>query len=178
MGALFDKSSLNDQTIKIKFIGYSKVGKRALIYRIVREKIPKEMGSFRGMLYRIKLDDFSNINVTLEAPYLEQSELLQELTESDFLILVYDITSMKSFVVVKEYMSIIEELELRNVLFLTGNKADLVNQREVVYDEAKAFADSKGIKFIEVSALGAWDKSLFLEDIKQSIFKHFNIPKE
>ena len=175
MGADLDKASLNDQSIMIKFIGYNKVGKRALIYIIVREKIPKDIGSFRGMLFRSKIDEESYLNITLEAPYLEQSDLIQELLGTDFIILIYDITSMKSFLVIKEYMSIIEELHLRNVLFLIGNKADLVNQREVMYDEGKAYADSKGIKFVEISALGSWDKSLLVNDIKLTILNQLNL---
>lgn len=35
---------------------------------------------------------------------------------------------------------------------LVGNKSDLESKRAVDYDEAKAFADERGIPFIETSA--------------------------
>jgi Ras-related protein Rab-14 len=38
------------------------------------------------------------------------------------------------------------------VIFLIGNKSDLEAQRDVTYEEAKAFADENGLTFIECSA--------------------------
>lgn len=38
---------------------------------------------------------------------------------------------------------------------LVGNKSDLTNKRAVSYDQAKEFADSLGIEFIETSAKNA-----------------------
>jgi Ras-related protein Rab-14 len=38
------------------------------------------------------------------------------------------------------------------VIFLVGNKSDLEAQRDVTYEEAKAFADENGLTFIECSA--------------------------
>ena len=38
------------------------------------------------------------------------------------------------------------------VIFLIGNKADLEDQRDVTYEEAKQFADENGLLFMEASA--------------------------
>ena len=38
------------------------------------------------------------------------------------------------------------------VIFLIGNKSDLDAQRDVTYEEAKAFADENGLLFLECSA--------------------------
>ena len=37
-------------------------------------------------------------------------------------------------------------------IFLIGNKADLEDQRDVPYEEAKAFAEENGLTFLECSA--------------------------
>ena len=39
------------------------------------------------------------------------------------------------------------------VLLLVGNKSDLENRREVGFDEAQQYAESRGMFFIETSAL-------------------------
>lgn len=38
------------------------------------------------------------------------------------------------------------------MIFLIGNKSDLDAQRDVTYEEAKAFAEENGLTFIECSA--------------------------
>ena len=47
----------------------------------------------------------------------------------------------------------IEKNANKNVFkLLIGNKSDLESQRQVQFDEGKAFAESNGMKFIETSA--------------------------
>lgn len=38
------------------------------------------------------------------------------------------------------------------MIFLIGNKSDLDGQRDVTFEEAKAFADENGLTFLECSA--------------------------
>lgn len=45
----------------------------------------------------------------------------------------------------------IEVIQLQ-AIFLIGNKADLEDQRDVPYEEAKAFAEENGLTFLECSA--------------------------
>ncbi|VDQ09730.1 unnamed protein product [Trichobilharzia regenti] len=51
-------------------------------------------------------------------------------------LLVYDITRKPTF----------------NLIFLIGNKADLEEQRDVTYEEAKHLAEENGLMFLECSA--------------------------
>lgn len=69
------------------------------------------------------------------------------------IIVVYDTTDRESFDNVKQWMTEVRRFACENVnLLLVGNKADLKDKRAVEYDEAKAFADERGIPFLETSA--------------------------
>jgi len=54
------------------------------------------------------------------------------------------------------------------VIFLIGNKSDLESQRDVTYEEAKAFAEENGLMFIETSAkTGEGVEEAFLETARR-----------
>lgn len=66
---------------------------------------------------------------------------------------VYDITDRESFDNVKQWLSEIDRYACENVnKLLVGNKCDLEAKRQVDFEEAKAFADERGIPFLETSA--------------------------
>lgn len=66
---------------------------------------------------------------------------------------MYDITDRESFDNVKQWLSEIDRYACENVnKLLVGNKCDLEAKRQVDFEEAKAFADERGIPFLETSA--------------------------
>lgn len=72
------------------------------------------------------------------------------------IIIVYDITDRESFDNVKQWLSEIDRYACENVnKLLVGNKCDMDSKRQVEYEEAKAFADERGIPFLETSAKDA-----------------------
>jgi len=79
---------------------------------------------------------------------------------------VYDITSRSSYERAKEWVA-----ELRRdgpaliVIALAGNKADLSSKREVPEDEAKSYAESAGILFMETSAKSGFSVEALFEVI-------------
>lgn len=58
-------------------------------------------------------------------------------------LLVYDITSYRSFESVEEKWrrELMDHADQNIVLLLVGNKSDLENKREVGFDEAQQFAE-------------------------------------
>ena len=69
---------------------------------------------------------------------------------------MYDITDRDSFDNVKQWLNEIDRYACENVnKLLVGNQSDLDSKRQVEYDEAKAFADERGIPFLETSAKSA-----------------------
>ncbi len=66
---------------------------------------------------------------------------------------VFDLTDRESFENVKQWLSEIDRYACENVnKLLVGNKSDLEGKRAVDFDEAKAFADERGIPYLEASA--------------------------
>lgn len=66
---------------------------------------------------------------------------------------MYDTTDLESFNNVKQWLHEIDRYASENVnKLLVGNKSDLTSKRAVSFDQAKEFADSLGIEFIETSA--------------------------
>ncbi|KAH9750639.1 ras-related protein RABD1 [Citrus sinensis] len=71
-------------------------------------------------------------------------------------IIVYDVTGMESFNNVKQWLNEIDRYANDSVCkLLVGNKCDLVVNKVVDTQTAKAFADELGIPFLETSAKDA-----------------------
>lgn len=69
------------------------------------------------------------------------------------IIVVYDTTDKESFDNVVEWLNEIDKYATENVnKLLVGNKCDLESKRQVDTEEAKAFAEERGIPFLETSA--------------------------
>ena len=69
------------------------------------------------------------------------------------IIVVYDVTDVESFNNVKQWLHEIDRYACENVnKLLVGNKSDLAAKRQVTTEQAKEFADSLGIEFLETSA--------------------------
>jgi Ras-related protein Rab-1A len=69
------------------------------------------------------------------------------------IIIVYDITDSESFDNVKQWLNEIDRYACENVnKLLVGNKSDLDSKRQVTFEEAQAFANERGIPFLETSA--------------------------
>ena len=69
-------------------------------------------------------------------------------------LLVYDITSKKSFESIQNWLRDCREHSDPNlVMTLVGNKCDLFNKREVTYQEGYEFAQKYNLQFVETSAV-------------------------
>ena len=70
-------------------------------------------------------------------------------------LLVYDITSYRSFESVEEKWSreLYDNADANIVVLLVGNKSDLEDRREVSFEEAQDYANQHNMAFIETSAL-------------------------
>ena len=68
--------------------------------------------------------------------------------------IVYDITNLKTFKNINNWIKDCVNLAPKNILLvLIGNKSDLEENREVDYDLGKNFADENNMIFFEISAL-------------------------
>merc|ERR1712043_151222 len=72
---------------------------------------------------------------------------------ADGIIMVYDVTSSESFDHVEEWLSEVDRYANENTSkLLVGNKADLIEEKQVPEDTAQRFAEKLSIPFLETSA--------------------------
>ena len=76
------------------------------------------------------------------------------LRKADGVILVYDITSEKSFKLLSKWLGKIEGIKQQFKMIILGNKCDLEDNREVPTQEGEKYASKQNAPFMEVSAKG------------------------
>ena len=144
--------------IKIILLGETAVGKTSIIKRFYDDEFNEFENSSITMSYVDKTIEIDNKKYKLiiwdtigQETYRSISKLF--LNETKIVILVYSIVNKASFENLTFWYNLYQE-ELGNepVLGVAGNKADLFNNQEVTYEDAKSFADSKGAIFAEISA--------------------------
>ena len=95
--------------------------------------------------------------------------------EAHIILLIYDISNKKSFDSIPNWFSDVLNVKNEEAVFgLIGNKNDLIDEREVTYEEGKKLADERNIIFGEVSAKSGNNiNELFYGKIFEALFKKF-----
>jgi len=149
-------------TYKLVLLGDAGVGKTALAVQFVKGQFNEFTESTIGA-------SFMNQTVSLPDDTLVKfqiwdtagQERFRTITSSYYrgahgIIVVYDVTDKVSFNNVKQWLGEIDRYACQSVnKLLVGNKMDLVEKKVVEFTEAKEFADSLGISFLETSAKSA-----------------------
>merc|ERR1712137_1071305 len=122
------------------------------------------MGSYIstiGVDFKIRTLDLEGKTCKLQIWDTAGQERFRTITSSYYrgshgIIIVYDVTDKESFNNVKHWLQEIDKYAAEGVnKLLVGNKCDLSSKKVVSYDEAKEFADSLGVEFMETSAKNA-----------------------
>ncbi|XP_051146760.1 ras-related protein RABD1 isoform X2 [Andrographis paniculata] len=130
-------SSDYDYLFKLLLIGDSSVGKSCLLLRFADDSYVDSYISTIGVDFKIRTVELDGKTIKLQ-------------------IIVYDVTEMESFNNVKQWLNEIDRYANDSVCkLLVGNKCDLVEEKVVDTQTAKAFADEQGIPFLETSAKDA-----------------------
>jgi len=143
----------------VKFIltGTSMVGKTAILRRLIDHKFVSTVPTI-GAEYDTLLMDIDSSKVRLQIWDTAGQEKYSSISKSYYrnamgVLLVFDLTNIGSFEKLNIWINDIRNLCDPNVVvFLVGNKCDLVDQRQIPLDQAENFAKSQGIKYIETSA--------------------------
>jgi len=147
-----------DYLFKLLLIGDSGVGKSCLLLRFADDTYTESYISTIGVDFKIRTIDLDAKTIKLQIWDTAGQERFRTITSSYYrgahgIIVVYDTTDLESFNNVKQWLHEIDRYASENVnKLLVGNKSDLTSKRAVSYDQAKEFADSLGIAFIETSA--------------------------
>ncbi|KAK2982195.1 hypothetical protein RJ640_024940 [Escallonia rubra] len=152
------KQEGSDYLFKLLLIGDSSVGKSCLLLRFADDSYVDSYISTIGVDFKIRTVEQDGKTVKLQIWDTAGQERFRTITSSYYrgahgIIIVYDVTEMESFNNVKQWLSEIDRYANDSVCkLLVGNKCDLVENKVVDTEMAKAFADELGIPFLETSA--------------------------
>ena len=150
-----------DYLFKLLLIGDSGVGKSCLLLRFADNTYTDSYISTIGVDFKIRTVEIDGKTVKLQIWDTAGQERFRTITSSYYrgahgIIVVYDVTDKVSFNNVKQWLGEIDRYACQSVnKLLVGNKADLAEKRVVDFNEAKEFADSLRIPFLETSAKSA-----------------------
>lgn len=87
-------------------------------------------------------------------------------------LLVYDIAKHLTYENVERWLrELRDHADTNIVIMLVGNKSDLRHLRAVPTDEAKAFAETNNLSFIETSALDSTNVETAFQNILTEIYR-------
>jgi len=147
-----------DFLFKLVLIGDSGVGKSCLLLRFADDNFTDSYISTIGVDFRFRTITIGEHTVKLQIWDTAGQERFRTITSAyyrgaDGIIMVYDVTSSESFDHVEEWLSEVDRYANENTSkLLVGNKADLLDDKQVPEEVAQSFADKLNIAFLETSA--------------------------
>ena len=157
-----DKSESKKKTIeaKIVLLGDQHVGKSSIAQRYVNDVFTGQHVTTIGGAYLQKKVILANgIAIKLHLWDTGGQERFKSLALSHYrkalgVFLLFDVTSRKSFEACTNNIKTIRDYSDRDCLiYLIGNKIDLIESRVVQRNEAEIFAKNQGVIYKEISAL-------------------------
>ena len=150
------------QICKVVLLGESSVGKTCIITRFIDDLFQTDVITTTGASYATKsilYKDYHNKIIKFEIWDTAGQEKYRSLTQifykdATIAILVYDITSERSFEEMENYWyKQIKEFAPPNIIIgIAGNKFDLFNDEKIPEEKAKKFANEVGGIFRYTSA--------------------------
>jgi len=146
---------------KFIIVGDASVGKSCIASRFQHNQYSSTYEVTIGVEFFTKMIKINNHIIKIQIWDTAGQETYRSLTRSYFrgsigCLLVFDITNRDSFNSIIEWLNNVKKNSNEYIVFiLIGNKSDMINQRQVNYDEADSFAKKYNIDYIETSALNA-----------------------
>ena len=177
-----------DESIKVVLIGESGVGKTSIISQFTKGLFNPDIMSTNGATFSTKKKEYKDENKTLSFEIWDTAgqEKYRSLAKMFFkdaavALIVYDITSKKSFDEIKNYwMNLVKENGPKKVImYIVGNKYDLLEHEAVKEEEAREYARNEKVSFWLTSAKDSTGiDELFDEIGKKYLEPDFNNDEE
>ena len=174
----------SNNTCKIVLVGDAGTGKTCIISRFVNDNFQKSQMTTACPSFCTKTISYPEYNKTINLDIWDTAgqEIYRAISKLFYKgacvgILVYDITSQKSFDSIKDYWyNELKENTESNIIFnVVGNKQDLYEQEQVKEEDAKEFAKSINAGFYLTSAKRNISISdLFINSGKKYIDPNYN----
>ena len=175
-----EQSENKELLYKILLLGDSSVGKTCFLMRYADNTFQEIHMSTIGLDYKLKnvqLDDGKIVKIQIWDT--AGQDRFRSITKNYYkgahgIILIYDVTSRKTFENIKNWVSQIkEEVSNKVTIILVGNKIDDEPNRKVTTQEGENMAKECELDFFETSAKsGANIDSTFNELVKKTVEKY------
>uniref|UniRef100_A0A0N5A319 EF-hand domain-containing protein n=1 Tax=Parastrongyloides trichosuri TaxID=131310 RepID=A0A0N5A319_PARTI len=155
------KGNCPERIFKVVFVGDSAVGKTCFLQRYCYNQFRQAFNATIGVDFTVKTIIVNDKKITIQLWDTAGQERFRSITKQYFrkanaVVLMYDITSEKSFINVRNWIESVKKgVEDRCIMCLIGNKLDLCgdsSNRAVPYENGKKLADEFGMAFYETSA--------------------------
>ena len=151
---------MTDSTVSMSFqvMGRDHVGKTSLVSRFCENNYTDEYTPTYGLNFDSKEVDIGDKLVKVNLLDVSGKQEFYPMSVSYYkykkgIILVFDISKRETFDFIKKEVDYIKkEMDDGTELMLVGNKCDLIEQREVTYEEALELGDELNVPYYEVSA--------------------------
>jgi len=174
-----------DYLVKLLLIGDSSVGKSSLLFRFADNKFSPDYMSTIGIDYKIKTIEIDGVRLKIEVWDTAGQERFRTITTAYYrgaqgILLVFDVTSERSFKQVQEWLTLIKKHAADDVsILLVANKADVVGPaRAVSTTRLEAFANEQGLKWIETSALSGHNVEQVFAELGKDVLTRLEKKKQ
>ncbi|KAG8549057.1 hypothetical protein GDO81_022923 [Engystomops pustulosus] len=158
-GSGFPEDDPFDFLFKIILIGDSNVGKTCVVQRFQSGEFSDKHQNTIGVDFTVKSLNINGKKVKVQVWDTAGQERFRNITQSYYrsaqgAIIAYDITRRQTFESVPHWIHEVEKYGAANLmLMLIGNKSDLVENRQILFEEACTFAEKHGLAAVlETSA--------------------------
>lgn len=166
-----------DYLFKVVLIGDSGVGKSNLLSRFTRNEFNLESKSTIGVEFATRSIQVDGKTIKAQIWDTAGQERYRAITSAYYrgavgALLVYDIAKNVTFENVDRWLKELRDHADHNiVIMLVGNKSDLRHLRAVPQDDAKSYAEQRGLSFIETSALDSTNVEQAFHTILTEIYR-------
>lgn len=147
-----------DYLFKLLLIGDSGVGKTSILFKFSEDTFSPAFISTIGIDFKIRTITVDGKKIKLQVWDTAGQERFRTITTAYYrgamgIMLVYDVSNMKSFENISNWIRNIEMHATSDVeLMILGNKCDIADKRQVSKERGEQLAVQHSIKFMETSA--------------------------
>ncbi|KAK2844982.1 hypothetical protein Q5P01_011641 [Channa striata] len=162
-------------------IGESGVGKSNLLSRFTKNEFSHDSRTTIGVEFSTRTVRLSGFTIKAQIWDTAGLERYRAITSAYYrgavgALLVYDITKHLTYESVERWLKeLYEHADPHIVVMLVGNKTDLESERSVPTEEAKDFAEKKGLLFLETSALASTNVEAAFNNVLAEIHRKVSI---
>lgn len=162
---------------KVVLIGESGVGKSNLLSRFTKNEFNHDSRTTIGVEFSTRTVQLNGFTIKAQIWDTAGLERYRAITSAYYrgavgALLVYDITKHLTYESVERWLKeLYDHADPHIVVMLVGNKADLESDRSVPTEEAKDFAEKKGLMFLETSALDSTNVEAAFNKVLEEIHK-------